>query len=207
MDLINCKRRQCREVTVGNRVHIGGGNPVVVQSMTNTTTTDIPASIAQIERIAAAGAELVRLTAQGVREAEAMGVMSPQVSVPLVADIHFNPRAALAAAEAVDKVRINPGNFCRPGADIEESLLPLLEIAKRRGVALRIGSEPRFAVAGDYGRIWRHARRNGRERDAVYPRVCETRFPRHRCQHQGVEHRRNGAHRPHAGRNYGRRRA
>ncbi len=139
MDLINCKRRQCREVTVGNRVHIGGGNPVVVQSMTNTTTTDIPASIAQIERIAAAGAELVRLTAQGVREAEAMGVMSPQVSVPLVADIHFNPRAALAAAEAVDKVRINPGNFCRPGADIEESLLPLLEIAKRRGVALRIG--------------------------------------------------------------------
>lgn len=139
MDIINCKRRHCKTAVVGRRVHIGGGNPVVVQSMTNTTTTDIEASIAQIERIAAAGAELVRLTAQGVREAEAMGVMSPRVSVPLVADIHFNPRAALAAAEAVDKVRINPGNFCRPGADIEESLLPLLEIAKRRDVALRIG--------------------------------------------------------------------
>jgi len=107
--------------------------------MTNTTTTDIPASVAQIRRIAAAGADLVRLTAQGVREAEAMAEMRRQVSVPLVADIHFNPRAALVAAEGVDKVRINPGNFCRPGADIEEALLPLLEICKRRGVALRIG--------------------------------------------------------------------
>lgn len=139
MDLINCRRRPCRRITVGGRVHIGGDAPVAVQSMTNTTTTDVAASLAQIERIAAAGADLVRLTAQGVREAEAMAVMAPQVSVPLVADIHFNPRAALAAAEGVDKVRINPGNFCRPGADIEESLLPLLEICKRRGVALRIG--------------------------------------------------------------------
>jgi len=126
-------------VTVGGRVHIGGMAPIVVQSMTNTSTTDIPASIAQIKRIAAAGAELVRLTAQGVREAEAMGAMRAQVDVPLVADIHFNPRAALAAAGAVDKVRINPGNFCRPGADIEESLMPLLEVAKHRDVALRIG--------------------------------------------------------------------
>lgn len=139
MDLINCRRRPCREVTVGATVRLGGGNPVVVQSMTSTTTTDIPASVAQIKRIADAGAELVRLTAQGVREAEALGRMRPQVSVPLVADIHFNPRAALAAAEAVDKVRINPGNFCRRGADIEESLLPLLEILKRRNGALRIG--------------------------------------------------------------------
>lgn len=139
MDLINCRRRPCRQITVGGRVLIGGDAPVAVQSMTNTTTTDIPASLAQIERIAAAGADIVRLTAQGVREAEAMAVMAPQVSVPLVADIHFNPRAALAAAEGVAKVRINPGNFCRPGAGIEESLLPLLEVCKRRGVALRIG--------------------------------------------------------------------
>lgn len=139
MDIINCRRRQCREAVVGGRVRIGGSAPVAVQSMTNTTTTDIDASVAQIQRIAAAGADIVRLTAQGVREAEAMGHMRPLVNVPLVADIHFNPRAALAAAEAVDKVRINPGNFCRPGAGIEESLLPLLDIARRRSVALRIG--------------------------------------------------------------------
>ncbi len=139
MDLINCKRRRCREVTVGGTVRIGGGNPIVVQSMTSTSTTDLPASLSQIRKIADAGAQLVRLTAQGVREAEALGQIRPHVNVPLVADIHFNPRAALAAAEVVDKVRINPGNFCRPGANIEEALLPLLEIVKRRKVALRIG--------------------------------------------------------------------
>ena len=142
MDIINCRRRPCREVEVGigcEPVRLGGENPVAVQSMTSTTTTDEPASLAQIRRIASAGADLVRLTAQGVREAEAMGRMRPEAGVPLVADIHFNPRAALAAAEAVDKVRINPGNFCRPGADIAAELRPLLEICKRRGVALRIG--------------------------------------------------------------------
>jgi len=139
MDLINCNRRPCRQAIVGGRVKIGGNAPVAVQSMTSTTTTDIDASVAQIRRIADAGADLVRLTAQGVREAEAIGQMEPQVNVPLVADIHFNPRAALAAARVVDKVRINPGNFCRPGADIAESLEPLLEICKQRGVALRIG--------------------------------------------------------------------
>ncbi len=139
MDLINCNRRPCRQAIVGGRVKIGGNAPVAVQSMTSTTTTDIEASVAQIRRIADAGADLVRLTAQGVREAEAIGQMESQVNVPLVADIHFNPRAALAAARVVDKVRINPGNFCRPGADIAESLEPLLEICKQRGVALRIG--------------------------------------------------------------------
>ncbi|MCM1310483.1 MAG: (E)-4-hydroxy-3-methylbut-2-enyl-diphosphate synthase [Bacteroides sp.] len=139
MDLINCRRRNCRKVIVGGKVEIGGNAPIAVQSMTNTTTTDIPASVAQIRRIADAGAALVRLTAQGVREAEAMAQMYPQVNVPLVADIHFNPAAALAAAESVDKVRINPGNFCRPGKNIEEALLPLLDVCKRRGVALRIG--------------------------------------------------------------------
>ncbi len=139
MDLINCKRRSCKEVTVGESVRIGGENPIVVQSMTSTSTNDIASSIEQIRRITEAGATLVRLTAQGVREAEALAKIRPQVNVPLVADIHFNPRAALAAAEAVDKVRINPGNFCRPGAGIEEALLPLLAIAKRRKVALRIG--------------------------------------------------------------------
>ena len=139
MDLLNCRRRPCREVIVGGRVKIGANNPIVVQSMTSTSTTDEAASVAQIERIAAAGAELVRLTAQGVREAEAMGRMRPQVSVPLVADIHFNPNAAMAAAKAVQKVRINPGNFVRPGADIDSALLPLLALLKENDGALRIG--------------------------------------------------------------------
>ena len=118
---------------------MGDGNPVVVQSMTNTTTTDVDASVAQIERIAQAGAELVRLTAQGVREAEAIGKMRPRVSVPLVADIHFNPAAAMAAASVTDKVRVNPGNFCRPGVGVEEALKPLLKLCREHGTALRIG--------------------------------------------------------------------
>lgn len=139
MDLLNCRRRPCREVIVGGRVKIGANNPIVVQSMTSTSTTDEAASVAQIERIAAAGAELVRLTAQGVREAEAMGRMRGQVSVPLVADIHFNPNAAMAAARAVQKVRINPGNFVRPGADIASALRPLLDVLKDNEGALRIG--------------------------------------------------------------------
>ncbi len=123
----------------GGDVKIGGGNPIVVQSMTSTPTTDVEASVAQVRRIAGAGAALVRLTAQGVREAQALKDIRSRVEVPLVADIHFNPNAALAAAEAVDKVRINPGNFCRQGADIESALMPLLEVCRRRGVALRIG--------------------------------------------------------------------
>jgi (E)-4-hydroxy-3-methylbut-2-enyl-diphosphate synthase len=139
MDLINYNRRHCREVTIGGRVKVGGGNPVVVQSMTSTSSMDTEASVAQIRRIAAAGAQLVRLTAQGVREAENIGRMRSQVDVPLVADIHFNPRAAMAAAAVVDKVRINPGNFCRQGADIEQSVVPLLDLCREKATALRIG--------------------------------------------------------------------
>lgn len=139
MDLINCRRRPCRQALVGGRVKIGGDAPIVVQSMTSTTTTNIEASVAQIRRIAEAGAELVRLTAQGVREAEAIGEMKKHVDVPLVADIHFNPRAAMAAAGVVDKVRINPGNFCRPGEEIAKALDPLIRLCTERNVALRIG--------------------------------------------------------------------
>ncbi|MDE7389171.1 MAG: (E)-4-hydroxy-3-methylbut-2-enyl-diphosphate synthase [Muribaculaceae bacterium] len=139
MDLINYRRRPCREVTVGGRVRMGAHNVVVVQSMTNTNTNDVEGSVAQIERIAAAGAPLVRLTAQGVREAESIGQMRGRVSVPLVADIHFNPAAAMAAAATADKVRVNPGNFCRPGVSPADALPPLLDELKAHGGALRIG--------------------------------------------------------------------
>ncbi|MDE6508894.1 MAG: (E)-4-hydroxy-3-methylbut-2-enyl-diphosphate synthase [Muribaculaceae bacterium] len=139
MDLFNYHRRPCRTVTVGGTVKIGGNNPIAVQSMTNTNTNDVEGSVAQIGRIAAAGAPLVRLTAQGVREAESIGRIRELVDVPLVADIHFNPEAAMAAAAATDKVRINPGNFCHVGVSPEQAMTPLLALCKEHGTALRIG--------------------------------------------------------------------
>lgn len=156
----NYRRRATWPVKVGN-VTIGGDNPVRLQSMTSTSTMDTDGSVAQIKRIADAGAEIVRLTAQGVREAENLAEISARLradgcSVPLVADIHFNPRAAFAAASRVEKVRINPGNFVDPGRvfkkidytdeeysaeieKIEEGLVPLLDICREYSTALRIG--------------------------------------------------------------------
>lgn len=153
-------RRFTWPVKVGG-VTIGGDAPVAVQSMTTTSTLDTPGSAAQICRIAAAGGDIVRLTTQGVREAENLtpirdAVRAQGVTVPLVADVHFNPRAAFAAAERVEKVRINPGNFVDPGRTfrkieftdeeyaaellrIENALVPLLDLCKTHGTALRIG--------------------------------------------------------------------
>ena len=109
-------RRRSREVNIGG-IPLGGDNPVRIQSMTNTSTMDTEGSVAQCRRIAEAGADYVRLTAQGVREAENIGVVrrllrDAGTDVPLVADIHFNPKAAFAAAVVTGKVRINPGCLC-----------------------------------------------------------------------------------------------
>lgn len=156
----NYRRRPTWPVNIGG-VAVGGNNPVRIQSMTSTSTMDTPGSVSQIRRIVDAGGEIVRLTAQGVREAENLSEISAQlrregIEVPLVADIHFNPRAAFAAASRVEKVRINPGNFVDPGrvfkkidytdgeyaaeiVKIEEGLLPLLAICREHGTALRIG--------------------------------------------------------------------
>lgn len=156
----DCRRRFTTPVRVGN-VTIGGGAPVQLQSMASTSTMDTQGSIDQSERIAKAGAAIVRLTAQGVREANNMmlirqGLRERGVDVPLVADIHFNPRAAFAAAEKVEKVRINPGNFVDPGRTfrkieytdeeyaaelrkIDEALTPFLEVCRAHGTAVRIG--------------------------------------------------------------------
>lgn len=111
----NYKRRESSEVKIG-KTPLGGVNPVRVQSMTNTNTLDTKASVEQCMRIADAGGEYVRLTAQGVREAENLKNIHDELrergyAVPLVADIHFNPKAAEVAALYVEKVRINPGNF------------------------------------------------------------------------------------------------
>ncbi len=133
-------RRTTGVVRIGSTA-VGGDNPIRVQSMTNTDTNDTAASVAQVERIADAGGEIVRLTAQGRREAENLGAIRTELDrqgyskVPLVADIHFLPSAALIAAEKVEKVRINPGNFNDRGGDFSH----LIEICERRGTALRIG--------------------------------------------------------------------
>lgn len=130
-----------------------------LQSMNNTSTNDIAASADQAERIAAAGADIDRLTAQGEREAHSMGEIRRELrrrgcGIPLVADIHFNPKAAFAAATEVEKVRINPGNYCdrktgktefsqaEQAAErqrIAERIAPLIEVCQKHGTAIRIG--------------------------------------------------------------------
>jgi len=142
-------------------VGVGGANPIRVQSMTTTDTQDVAATIAQAERLAAAGCEIVRITAPSVRDAEALreikaGLLARGVRVPLVADIHFTPNAALIAAEHVEKVRINPGNYADKKKfevveyddaawreEIErvaERFRPLVRRCKELGRALRIGT-------------------------------------------------------------------
>lgn len=160
MDPFNYKRRITSETKVGNVV-IGGNNPIRIQSMTNTNTNDTDASAEQVVRIVEAGADLVRLTAQGVREAENLRNIKNRLlelgyQTPLVADIHFNPRAAEAAAKIVEKVRVNPGNFVDRVKNFEHleysdeeyaqeiqkiraKLIPLLNICKEHHTALRIG--------------------------------------------------------------------
>ena len=132
-------RRHSHEVRFGE-VIIGGERPIAVQSMTNTPTADVERSVEQTKRIADAGAEIVRLTAQGRREGEALAPIVARLREDgyrsaIVADIHFTPEIAMIAAEAVDKVRINPGNFRTSNGELER----LVEICRRRGVALRIG--------------------------------------------------------------------
>lgn len=153
-------RRATRVVRVGD-VEVGGANPIRVQSMTTTDTQDVAATVAQTERLAAAGCEIVRITAPSVRDAEALGEIRAElfrrgVRVPLVADIHFTPNAAMIAAEHVEKVRINPGNYADKkkfeiheyddaswSDEIErvaERFRPLVRRCKELGRAMRIGT-------------------------------------------------------------------
>ena len=153
-------RRKTHAVNVGG-IGIGGDNTIRVQSMTTTNTNDVLASVEQAMRIASRGGELVRLTAQGVREAESLRAIRAELDrrgchVPLVADIHFNANVADVAAQYVEKVRINPGNYVDPArkfkhieytdeeyADelrrIEERLMPFIKICREHHTAVRIG--------------------------------------------------------------------
>ena len=132
-------RRRSREVKIGS-VAIGAGHPVAVQSMTDRNTNDTEACIAQTGRIRQAGGRIVRLTTQGLREAESMRIIAAEVrrrwpDTALVADVHFVPQVADAVAAFADKVRINPGNYNDRGGSFEA----LLEKCRRSGAALRIG--------------------------------------------------------------------
>lgn len=154
------KRRQSSEVIVGN-VHLGGSNPIRIQSMANTSTMDTEGSVAQALRIVEAGGEIVRFTTQGQREALNMqniadGLRKVGCNVPLVADVHFNAAVADTAATICEKVRVNPGNYVDPGrtfkkleytdeeyADeikkIDARFIPFLNICKEHHTAIRIG--------------------------------------------------------------------
>lgn len=160
MNDFNYRRRHSSTVQIGN-VPLGGDNPIRIQSMTSTSTLDTDASVAQCRRIFDAGADYVRLTAQGVREAHNIGEIRAALHAagytkPLVADIHFNPKAAFAAAATTDKVRINPGNFVDAArtfkkleytdeeyaAELEKirrAVVPFIAICREHHTAVRLG--------------------------------------------------------------------
>ena len=160
ISLYNYKRRPSSEVRIG-KISLGGDAPIRLQSMTNTATIDTDGSVAQILRIMDEGADLVRLTAQGSKEANNLASIKQQLQasgcdIPLVADIHFNAALADIAATIVDKVRINPGNYVDPGRSfkqleysdeeyaleierIRSRFIPFLNICKEHNTAVRIG--------------------------------------------------------------------
>lgn len=134
------KRRKTINVQVGN-IFLGSDYPIRIQTMANTDTNDIDGSVEQARRCIEAGTELLRFTTQGLREVESLKEIHAQVltAVPLVADIHFNAEVADAAAEIVEAVRINPGNYSKDAAKLEERFVHLLEICKEHETAIRIG--------------------------------------------------------------------
>jgi len=160
-DLFNYSRRLSSETIIGT-TPLGAQHPIRVQSMTNTDTNDVEASVEQSIRMIESGAEYVRLTTQGTKEAENLkfiknNLLKQGYQTPLVADIHFNPAAATIAAQYVDKIRVNPGNFVDKRADLNSAnyseekyqeglkkirakFIPLLNICKENKTAIRIGT-------------------------------------------------------------------
>ncbi|WP_072525814.1 flavodoxin-dependent (E)-4-hydroxy-3-methylbut-2-enyl-diphosphate synthase [Clostridium sp. Marseille-P3244] len=127
-------RDKTREIAVGN-VKIGGGNPVAIQSMTNTKTEDVKSTVAQILRLEAAGCQIVRCAVPTMEAAHALREIRRQIHIPLVADIHFDYRLAIAAIEnGADKIRINPGNI-----GSEEKVRAVVDKAREYGIPIRVG--------------------------------------------------------------------
>lgn len=127
-------RNSTKEIKIGNRV-IGGGNPILIQSMTNTKTEDVDSTVSQIKKLTEAGCEIIRCTVPTKEAAAAIGLIKKQIEIPLVADIHFDYRMAILAMEnGADKIRINPGNI--GGRD---NLLKVVKVAKERNIPIRVG--------------------------------------------------------------------
>ena len=123
-----------KKVTIGNQV-IGGGNPVLIQSMTNTRTEDVAATVAQIRALTAAGCDIIRCAVPTMEAAEALSEIKKQVEIPVVADIHFDYRLAIAAMEhGADKIRINPGNIGNT-----ERVRAVVDVARERNIPIRVG--------------------------------------------------------------------
>ena len=123
-----------KTVKIGSKV-IGGGNPILIQSMTNTKTEDIAATVAQINKLAAAGCDIIRCAVPTMEAAEALTEIKKQVEIPVVADIHFDYRLAIAAIEhGADKIRINPGNI-----GSRERVQAVVDAAKERQIPIRVG--------------------------------------------------------------------
>lgn len=123
-----------KAVNIGNRV-IGGGNPILIQSMTNTKTEDVAATVAQIKALTAAGCDIIRCAVPTMEAAEALAEIKKQVTIPVVADIHFDYRLAIAAIEhGADKIRINPGNI-----GSAERVRAVVDAAKERNIPIRVG--------------------------------------------------------------------
>ena len=131
-------------VKIGNKLTIGGESPIVVQTMCNTHTSDVEASVKQCVRLYEAGAQMIRLTVPSMAQVESLAqikeeLRSQGIMTPLVADVHFSSEIAIAAAAVVEKVRINPGNFHKDHEKAREQFARLVEVCKEHGTAIRIG--------------------------------------------------------------------
>ncbi|MFR1685078.1 MAG: flavodoxin-dependent (E)-4-hydroxy-3-methylbut-2-enyl-diphosphate synthase, partial [Roseburia sp.] len=128
------ERKDTKVVKIGDRI-IGGKNPILIQSMTNTKTEDVKATVEQINRLAAAGCDIIRCAVPTMEAAEALTEIKKQIAIPLVADIHFDYRLAIAAMEhGADKIRINPGNI-----GSKERVQAVVDVAKERNIPIRVG--------------------------------------------------------------------
>ena len=128
------RRTQTKTVKMGNR-QIGGGNPILIQSMTNTKTEDVGATAAQIRQLTAAGCDLIRCAVPTMEAALALREIKKQIAIPLIADIHFDYRLAIAAMEnGADKIRINPGNI-----GSKDCLKAVVDVAKDKNIPIRVG--------------------------------------------------------------------
>ena len=127
-------RNKTKVISIGDKV-IGGGNPVLIQSMTNTRTEDVKGTVEQIKRLTLAGCEIIRCTVPNLAAAQAIGEIKKAISIPLVADIHFDYQMAIAAMEnGADKIRINPGNI-----GSREKVAEVVKVAKSRNIPIRVG--------------------------------------------------------------------